>query len=161
MPASSKRRRQPGKNAAGPAERARKAKAKRGWFLDYEHFYHPVLPRPYFYRRVLVNLGLGLLVVGGSLLIGMWGYHSLEGLKPMDSFLNAAMILSGMGPLWSPQTDAGKLFAGMYALYSGLAVLAIAGLIFAPLIHRFLHRFHADEGDDPVDAVRTNDKSKQ
>jgi hypothetical protein len=63
----------------------------------------------------------------------------------MDSFVNASMILSGMGPLWSPRTDWGKLFAGLYALYSGLAVLAVAGLIFAPLIHRLLHRFHADE----------------
>jgi hypothetical protein len=58
------------------------------------------------------------------------------------------MILSGMGPLWSPHSDAGKLFAGLYALYSGLAVLAIAGVTFAPLVHRLLHAFHADDGDD-------------
>jgi hypothetical protein len=65
----------------------------------------------------------------------------------MDSFLNASMILGGMGPIWSPQTDAGKIFAGLYALYSGLAVLAIVGVMFAPAVHRFLHRFHADTAD--------------
>ena len=123
-------------------------KEKRGGLLEFEHRRHPLLPWPAFLRRVLVNLAMGTVGVGGSLAIGMLGYHFLEGLGGMDSFVNAAMILSGMGPLWSPQTDAGKLFAGLYALYSGLAVLAIAGLIFAPLIHRLLHRFHADDSDD-------------
>lgn len=91
---------------------------------------------------------MGTVVVGVSLALGMAGYHYFEGLGALDSFINAAMILSGMGPLWSPQTDAGKLFAGSYALYSGLAVLAVAGLLLAPMIHRLLHRFHLDEGDD-------------
>ena len=62
----------------------------------------------------------------------------------MDAFVNAAMILSGMGPLAVPETAGAKLFAGLYALYSGLAVLAIAGVTFAPLVHRFLHYLHAD-----------------
>jgi hypothetical protein len=152
MPASSKRRRLPPRHATGSVSRAGKAKEKRGWFLDYERRHHPLLPWPAFLRRVLVNLGLGLAVVGGSLAIGIWGYHFFEGLAVLDSFLNASMILSGMGPLWSPRTEGGKLFAGLYALYSGLAVLAIAGLVFAPLIHRFMHRFHAIDDDSVADA---------
>ena len=77
----------------------------------------------------------------------MLGYHYLVGLSWIDSYENAAMILSGMGPLASPVTTAGKIFAGSYALFSGIAVLAIAGVIAAPLVHRFLHRLHADCGD--------------
>ena len=72
----------------------------------------------------------------------------------MDSFLNASMILGGMGPIWSPQTSAGKIFAGIYALYSGLAVLAIVGVMFAPAVHRFLHRFHADTADQDDTAAQ-------
>ena len=136
------------KATAPPARRAN------GWLFAFEQRHHALLPWPSFLRRVLVNLGLGFGVIGGSLGMGMLGYHYLEGLPAMDSFLNASMILSGMGPLWSPRTDAGKLFAGLYALYSGLAVLAVAGLIFAPLIHRLLHRFHAQDDDsaEPVKA---------
>ena len=131
------------------SERMRRGKHKRGGVFGFERRGHPLLPLPDFIRRVLVSLTFGTVVIGGSLAIGMWGYHRLEGLGAMDSFINAAMILGGMGPLWSPQTDAGKLFAGLYALYSGLAVLAIAGLVFAPWVHRLLHRFHADDSDDP------------
>ena len=122
--------------------------AKRS-LLRFEGRKHSLLPWPDFILRVLASIGLGAIVIGGSLGLGMLGYHFFEGLGAMDSFLNAAMILSGMGPLWSPQTDAGKLFAGLYALYSGLAVLVVAGLLFAPMVHRLLHRFHADEGDQP------------
>ena len=97
---------------------------------------------------MLTSLALGVAVVGGSLAFGMLGYHVYEGLGAVDSFLNASMILSGMGPVDTMRTDAGKMFAGFYALYSGLAVLVIAGLIFAPLVHRLLHRFHADDSED-------------
>ena len=83
-----------------------------------------------------------------SLAIGMAGYHGYEGLPWIDAFLNASMILSGMGPLLQPATTGGKLFAGFYALYSGLAVLLIAGVIFGPVVHRFLHRFHIEAEDD-------------
>lgn len=77
----------------------------------------------------------------------MAGYHYLEGLAWLDAFLNAAMILSGMGPLTQTQTVAGKIFAGLYALYSGFAVLVIAGIAFGPVAHRMLHMLHADERD--------------
>ncbi|MBP8081417.1 MAG: hypothetical protein KAY12_04600 [Arenimonas sp.] len=119
-----------------------------GELFGFEHRRHRVLPWPAFLRRMLISLALGTAVVGGSLAFGMIGYHHFEGLSAVDSFLNASMILSGMGPVDDMRTDAGKLFAGFYALYSGLAVLATAGLIFAPLIHRMLHRFHADESDE-------------
>lgn len=108
----------------------------------------PLLPPQLFFRRLLasVAVGLGLIIV--SLAVGMAGYHGFEELSWLDAFVNASMILSGMGPLLSPVTTGGKLFAGLYALYSGLAVLVIAGVIFAPVAHRFLHRFHLEAKDD-------------
>ena len=83
-------------------------------------------------------------MIAASLAIGMAGYHGLERLSWLDSFLNAAMLLGGMGPLAAPQTDAGKLFAGCYALYCGLVVIAVAGIVLAPVAHRILHRFHLE-----------------
>jgi hypothetical protein len=112
-----------------------------------EHKSEPVLPWPRFVRRLGLSLGVGAGLIAGSLVAGMAGYHYLEGLAWLDAFLNAAMILSGMGPLAQTQTLAGKLFAGLYALYSGFAVLVIAGITFGPVVHRMLHMFHADERD--------------
>lgn len=121
----------------------------------FEKRHHALLSWPAFVRRMLRSALIGLLLVLLSLAVGMLGYHALEGLSWLDSFLNASMILSGMGPLWSPRSDGGKIFAGIYALYSGLAVLAIAGITFAPMAHRLLHSFHADEGDmDDKDSDR-------
>jgi uncharacterized protein involved in cysteine biosynthesis len=128
-------------------------------FQNYEHYSRPVLPRAAFLRRFSMSALVGIGLIAVSLLVGMVGYHVFERLSWMDSFLNASMLLGGMGPIWSPQTDAGKLFAGLYALYSGLAVLAIVGIMFAPVVHRLLHRFHADIADqieqtDPVKPPR-------
>jgi hypothetical protein len=92
-------------------------------------------------------LGAALLLFV-SLLIGVWGYWYFEGLEALDAFLNAAMLLGGMGPLESPHTTGGKIFAGLYALYSGMIVLVAAGVLLAPVLHRFLHRFHLDSGAD-------------
>jgi hypothetical protein len=90
---------------------------------------------------------MGIAIILVSLGIGMVGYHTLENLPWIDAFLNSAMILSGMGPVATMQTDAGKLFAGCFALYSGIALVTILAIIFAPVIHRFLHKFHLeDEG---------------
>jgi len=91
---------------------------------------------------MLLSSSIGLGLVGVSLLAGMVGYHVLVGLPWIDAFLNASMILSGMGPIASPQTSAGKLFAGLYALYSGLVLIVFAGITFAPVVHRFFHRLH-------------------
>ena len=87
---------------------------------------------------------MALALVMASLGVGMIGYHLTEGLDWVDSFLNAAMLLGGMGPVNTPATFWGKIFAGVYALYCGLAVIMIAGLLLAPLAHRLLHRFHLE-----------------
>lgn len=114
--------------------------------FDYEHISEPVARFPHYFRRQLRSLGVGIILIAIALYAGMLGYHLLVGLSWIDSYENAAMILSGMGPLASPATFAGKMFAGSYALFSGIAVLAIAAVIAAPLVHRFLHRLHADPG---------------
>ena len=138
-----------------------------GGLFAYERRHHTLLPWPAFMARLSRNFFFALALVSGSLLIGMLGYHLFEARGWMDSFLNASMLLGGMGPVWIPQTGAGKLFAGLYALYAGLAVLMIASLMLAPLVHRMLHRFHAeDEGDLPAPAAAAAaaaaaDKSKQ
>jgi hypothetical protein len=110
----------------------------------------PLASREAHRRRLISSARVGLILVALSLAVGMSGYALFEGLDPVDSFLNASMILSGMGPIHNPQTTAGKLFAGFYALYSGFAVLIIAAIMFAPVIHRAFHRLHiADVDDDP------------
>ena len=108
---------------------------------------HALLPMPAFLRRVAFNLALGIVFIAVSLAIGMEGYAYFEGMDATESFLNASMILSGMGPASPLKTEAGKWFAGLYALYSGIAFLAVTALVFAPLLHRLLHRFHADDQD--------------
>ena len=84
------------------------------------------------------------MVLVGSLALGVCGYHFIEGLPWIDALLNASMILGGMGPVDPLRTAGGKLFASFYALYSGLAIISIAGLLIAPLVHRFLHKFHIE-----------------
>jgi hypothetical protein len=113
----------------------------------YEHGGEPLLPRGRFLLRMAGHGAVALLVVVASLGIGMAGYAGFEGLGWLDAFLNAAMLLGGMGPIESPATPAGKLFAGLYALYSGLVFLAAAGILFAPIMHRLMHRFHVGESE--------------
>ncbi len=96
-------------------------------------------------RRILVHALASLALVVASLFLGMAGYHYYEQLPWRDAFLNAAMLLGGMGPIESPQTDGGKMFAGIYALYAGLVFLIAVGLIVAPALHRMLHLFHWEE----------------
>ena len=104
-----------------------------------------MLPRRAFYARVARSAGIAGAIVAGSLAVGMAGYHGFEGLSWLDAFVNASMILSGMGPVAQLQTNAGKLFAGCYALFSGLAFITAIGVVFAPVFHRFLHKFHLEE----------------
>lgn len=120
--------------------------AKRKVFA-YEQLSQPVAPLPQYLQRQLRSLGIGSVFIVIALFAGMLGYHKFVGLSWIDSYENAAMILAGMGPMAAPATFAGKIFAGTYALFSGIAVLAIAGVIAAPLVHRFLHRLHADPGE--------------
>jgi hypothetical protein len=111
-------------------------------FAMYENRSQPLLSRVAFFWRLAGTVAVGVVIVAVSLFAGMVGYHALEGLGWLDAFLNAAMLLGGMGPVEQPQTPGGKLFAGLYALYCGLAVIAIVGVMFAPVVHRFLHKFH-------------------
>ena len=103
-----------------------------------------LLPPREFASRMIFGFLFGVIVMTFSLLMGILGYHWLEHLTWTDSFVSAAMILSGMGPAFPMQTQAGKIFAGLYALYSGVAFLLSCGIIFAPAVHRFLHIVHLE-----------------
>ncbi len=105
----------------------------------------PLLPRPVFYARLLRHFGVGMLLLVFCLGLGMAGYHFLENLSWVDAFANASMILSGMGPMATLQTNAGKIFAGCYALFSGLAFIGIVGIVLTPVAHRLLHKFHLED----------------
>jgi hypothetical protein len=110
----------------------------------YEHRSQSLLPRCLFVRRVALHILLALVVILGSLLIGIAGYHFTEGLSWLDSLLNASMILGGMGPVNELYTSGGKLFASFYSLFSGIVFLVTAAILVAPVAHRFLHRLHLE-----------------
>ena len=112
----------------------------------YEHHKQPLASKKVFAQRLTRNGLFGLALLVFSLGIGMLGYHFFENLSWINSMLNASMILGGMGPVNPLQTNAGKIFASFYAIYSGVILLASVGILIAPIFHRFLHRFHlADE----------------
>jgi hypothetical protein len=120
----------------------------------FEHRLTPLLPWPAFRARLQQTIVFGLSLILASLAIGMLGYHFIAKQSWPDSFLNAAMILAGMGPIGDLKSTGAKIFAGIYALYSGLALISIAGIVLAPIIHRFLHKFHMEAeqkpgGDEP------------
>lgn len=118
--------------------------------MFFEQSNQPLIPIRGFIRRQLITLAAGLVIVALSLLIGMAGYRAFEHLSWIDAFLNAAMLLGGMGPIDHPNSAAGKIFAGVYALYAGFTLLATVGIVLSPLVHRLLHHFHLEEqGDDP------------
>ncbi|MBI1347861.1 hypothetical protein GC163_16415 [bacterium] len=120
------------------------------WF-NFEPFHEPLVSQARFVRRLIRNLTAAALFIGFSLFLGMLGYRYFEGMTWIDAFANASMILSGMGPLTPLNTFDGKLFAGCYALYSGLAVVISTGVTLAPVIHRVMHRFHLPDDDDERD----------
>ena len=117
-------------------------------FLRYERKGQKLVPREVFLRRLGRNAAVALSVIGVSLLVGILGYRALEGMAWVDAFLEAAMLLGGMGPIHAPVTAAGKIFAGVYALYSGILVIGTAGIILAPIFHRVLHSLHVEDEDD-------------
>lgn len=110
----------------------------------YETRRQPLLRPAAFLSRLLRHLAAVVVLLAGSLAIGMAGYMRFEGLSALDAFLDTAMLLGGMGPVHLPRTDAGKLFAGIFALYAGLVFIATAALVLGPVAHRLLHRFHLD-----------------
>jgi hypothetical protein len=113
----------------------------------YEHRRQPPIPFQRFVWRLLSHVALAVLLLALSLWLGMQGYEHYEHLAWRDAFLNASMLLGGMGPVNNPVTPAGKLFAGWYALYAGLVFLVTASIVLAPVVHRGLHLFHCDEKD--------------
>ena len=111
----------------------------------FEHHSQPVVPLERFVHRLLQGLGAILVLVIVSLLVGGVGYILIERMPWIDAFYNAAMILSGMGPASDLKTDAGKVFASIYALYSGIFLIASTGLLLAPVLHRVVHTFHSEK----------------
>lgn len=110
--------------------------------MRFERLHEKLLPRRLFLWRLARWTALAGAVILGSLAIGVCGYHYLDSLPWIDSLLNASMILGGIGTVDPMKTDAAKIFASIYALYSGLALIAVVGLLLAPVIHRLLHKFH-------------------
>jgi hypothetical protein len=123
--------------------------------FPFEHKQKPLLPFRAFVSRQLRFAAFSLLLILVSLLLGMAGYHGIAGLSWVDAFYNAAMILTGMGPVAPLQTTGAKVFAGAYALFSGVVFLSTAAVLLAPLVHRLMHRLHmeteADSADAPAD----------
>jgi hypothetical protein len=108
----------------------------------------PVASRPKFVRRMLIAIALWTILTVAGLAIGIAGYASFEGMSLVDAYVNAAMILSGMGPLGELKTTGGKIFAGTYAILSGLIIVIATGVVLAPIFHRVLHSFHVETTKD-------------
>ena len=113
-----------------------------------ERLSEPLASGRVFAGRVFRSILFGSLMVALTLWIGMAGYHYLEHLDWLDCFVNATMIMSGMGVVVVPLSDAGKLFAGSYALFCGLVLIVATASAFTPVIHRFLHKMHVEDDDD-------------
>ena len=110
----------------------------------FEHRSHPVASRRKFARHMLRAIGLWMLLTLAGLTIGMAGYAYFERMSAIDAYVNAAMILSGMGPVGELKTTAGKIFAGSYVILSGLIIVIATGFVLAPIFHRVLHHFHVE-----------------
>lgn len=117
----------------------------------YEQRSEKLLPRRKFYARVVLHGVVGLVTLAVCVGVGMVGYHAFEGMGWLDSYTNATMILSGMGPLDPIKTPGGRIFAGTYALFSGVAFLTTVGFFLLPTLHRLLHKFHLESGKKPRD----------
>ena len=115
--------------------------------IAFERLSEPLATRQVFAGRLLRSMVIGSLIVAAALFAGMAGYHVFEGLDWIDAFVNASMILSGMGVLAAPVSVEGKLFAGLYAIFCGLVLIAATAIMFTPVIHRFLHQMHMDDED--------------
>lgn len=114
----------------------------------FEHKDSPLLPKADFIRRQLRFMTYATLIIGVSLTIGILGYKTFTPLSWVESFQNAAMILSGMGPIDKMPDDAAKIFSGIYALFSGVVFVSTIAVMFAPIGHRLLHSLHLEEDAD-------------
>ena len=116
--------------------------------MKFEGKSESILPISVFLFRLFRHIGIAFLLVSISLGIGILGYSYFEGMSFVDALLNASMIVGGMGPVSQLKTISGKIFASFYALFAAFIILTVAGVIFAPLIHRLLHRFHLTDTED-------------
>ena len=115
--------------------------------MRFERRHESLAPVSIFAKRIAASLVIALGMIGTALAIGIGGYHWLAGFGLVDSLLEASMILGGMGPVNQLPTEGAKIFASMYALFSGLMFIGIMGVVLSPIVHRFLHKFHIDEKD--------------
>ena len=113
----------------------------------FENRREPILPTRIFIRRLLACLGLALAIIAAALSIGVAGYHFIAELPWIDALLNASMILTGMGPVDVLPSNAAKVFASLYALFSGVVFISLMGLLLSPIAHRVLHKFHLSDED--------------
>ena len=126
---------------------AKRRKKGQPWFLNYERRHDELAPRSVFIKRIIASLLVALGLIVTALAIGIVGYHNIGGLGWIDSLLEASMILGGMGPVKELHDNATKIFASMYALFSGLIFIAVMGIVLSPVAHRVMHKFHVDDGD--------------
>jgi hypothetical protein len=122
-------------------------------FKDFERHRERLAPLSVFLWRMVKSVGIAFIIVGGALSIGIAGYYFIAGFGLIDSFLEASMILGGMGPVNQLPNSAAKIFAGLYALFSGLIFIGVMGVVLTPIAHRVLHKFHLEKHgqDDPSD----------
>lgn len=125
--------------------------------FSYERLHKPLLPKLKFYKRLFGNAIIALIIIIISLSIGVSGYMGLAHMNFVDALLNASMILGGMGPVDVLPNNAAKYFASVYALFSGVTFLSIVGVLFAPILHRIMHRYHLETDDEEEN---TGEKSK-
>lgn len=114
----------------------------------FEHRSKPLVPRKEFVQRILRNFLYASFMLIFSLLIGIIGYHEICGLGWVDALLNSSMILTGMGPVNVMTTNGAKIFASIYAIFSGVAFLTTVGVLLAPIVHRLMHKFHLQDEED-------------
>jgi|SRR5436190_4454261 len=121
------------------------AKSKKQSWQKFEHRSDKLAPVSIYVQRIIASLAVACVLILIALSVGVTGYHFLAGFNFVDSFLEASMILGGMGPVHELPTDASKVFASIYALFSGVIFIALMGIILAPVAHRVMHKFHIDE----------------
>ncbi len=113
----------------------------------FEDKHQKIAPVAVFIKRLIICIGLAISLIACALFLGIAGYHWIAGFSWVDALLNAAMILGGMGPVNLLTNTSAKIFASLYALFSGLVFIAVMGIVFSPIAHRMLHKFHIDDDD--------------
>jgi len=123
------------------------AKQSKKTWRSFERHHDKLAPVSVYVQRIIGSLAIAFVLILLALSIGIAGYHFIAGLNFVDSLLEASMILGGMGPVRELPSDTAKIFASIYALFSGIIFIALMGIILAPVAHRVLHKFHMDEKD--------------